>query len=526
MSKSAEAAPTESELRLAVPEKVQARLKRLPLLVARGTGRAKTTQLRSTYFDTSDGALAAAGMNLRIRRIGQRFVQTLKIGSGWQAGLTERIEIEGWVRGEEPVLDLIHLPEARDFLTRDGLWDRLRPSFVTDFKRTSREVRFEGSFGSALISVDLDLGEIRAGSRTAVISELELELKDGTSAALFELARSIHEEIPVRIEYRGKALRAEQLVTPPELKPVKGKRPPLVRGSRVNESAVAILNACQAQVAANEAVILESMDPEGPHQMRVALRRMRAALGMFRAFGDTGLTEHVRSEAKWLAGALGEAREWDVYIDELHMPVERALGDGIPSLKELRGLAEVRRESGYRDARAAVAAPRFTALQLSLGLLIETLSGSSNSVLDHLVRSEEFAASRLEKRLRKVRKMGRQALEGPSEALHELRLEMKKMRYAAEFFSSLFDPKKAKVFSKAAARLQNLLGYANDYAVSAHQLATLLEGRNGEQAQDLAKAAGVVVGWHGAEMALANREIEDAWNRLLDAGRFWPKPVR
>ncbi|UUX50065.1 CHAD domain-containing protein [Nisaea acidiphila] len=524
MKSKSTAAPKESELRLAVPEKSQNRLKRLPLLVGSGVGRARSMHLRSTYYDTPDGALAAAGMNLRIRQIGQRFVQTLKIGSGWQAGVAERIEIEGWVREEHPVLDLIHHAGTREFLTRNGLWDRLETRFVTDFRRVSREVRFKGDFGEALVSADLDLGEVRSGNRSVPISELELELKEGEPAVLFELASAIHRTVPVRIEYRGKALRAEQLTSPPEPKPVRGIRPALTRGTRINEAAVSILKACQVQVAANEAAILESMDPEGPHQMRVALRRMRAALGMFRAFGEPVLTERVRAEAKWLATALGEAREWDVYIDDLHLPVERALGAEIPALKELRGLAEARQEIGYRDARAAVASARFTALQFDLGLLIESLSsGVGNRGLDHLARSEEFAASRLEKRFRKVRKMGRKAFNGPTEALHELRLEMKKMRYASEFFASLFDAKKAKVFSKAAARLQNLLGYANDYAVSAHQLAALLEANHGTQAQSLAKAAGVVIGWHGAEMVQANREIQDAWNRFLDAGRFWPK---
>lgn len=523
MSRKPDAPPTEAELRLAVPEKWQAKLKRMPLLIGAGTGRAKSTPLKATYFDTPDGALAAAKMNLRIREIGRRRVQTLKVGSGWQAGLTERIEIEGFVRGDEPGLELVHVPEIREFLTRDGIWERLQPRFVTEFRRTSREVRFEGRFGRALVSVDLDHGEIRSGSRSMPISELELELKEGDSAALFELALAIHRDVPLRLEYRGKALRAEQLSAPPEPLPAKGERPALVGSSRINESAVQILKACQAQVATNEAAILETRHPEGPHQMRVALRRMRASLGMFRAFGDPDLTAHVRAEAKWLANALGEAREWDVYIEDLHMPVERALGEGIPALKDLRGLAEARQETGYRDARAAVGSPRFTALQLNLGLLIESLSASGGR-FDHLARSEEFAASRLEKRFRKVRKMGRRALQGPSEAMHELRLEMKKMRYAAEFFGSLFEAKKAKAFAKAAARLQNLLGYANDFAVSAEQLAALLDSGGDSAGQDLAKAAGVVIGWHGAEMVQANREIEDAWALFLDARRFWPRP--
>lgn len=527
MSRKPEPLPTESELRLAISSKWVNRLKRLPLLVKSATERARTTRLKSTYFDTPDKQLAAAGMNLRIREMGRRKMQTLKIGSGWQAGITDRIEIEGWVEGDEPTLDLIHAPEIRDLLTRDGLWDRLQPSFVTDFRRTSRLVRFGGRFGEALISADLDIGEIRSGVRKAAICELELELKDGQPAAIFELASAINDDVPVRIEYRGKAMRAEELQAPLEPQPTKGRRPPLARGSRINEAAVAILKACQTQIAANEFPILDTMAPEGPHQMRVAVRRLRAALGMFRAFGDIDLTERVREEGKWLAGSLGQAREWDVYIAELHDPVEAALGVDIPALKELRALAQARQEAGYRDARAAVASSRFTSFQLQLGLLIETLTYSQGKgAFDHLARSEEFAASKLEKRYRKVRKMGRTALQGNTAAKHELRLEMKKMRYASEFFAYLFEPRKAKAFSKAAARLQDLLGYANDYAVCIEQMQSLVAPETGANMPALMKASGIIIGWHGAEMARADQDIEDAWNRFLDAGRFWPKPRR
>lgn len=527
MSKKQEMLPTELELRLAISPKWANRLKRLPLLIKSGRDRAKTNHLKSTYFDTPDRQLAAAGINLRIREMGGRRLQTLKIGNGWQAGLTERIEIEGWVNGDEPTLDVIHPHEIREFLTRDDVWRRLQATFVTDFRRTSRLVTYAGCFGDALISADFDLGEIRSGSLKAPVCEMELELKNGAPSALFEFARAINDDVPVRIEYRGKAKRAEELRTPHQPKPAKGRRPALSRGSRINDAAFKILNACQTHIAANELSILESMAPEGPHQMRVAVRRLRAALGMFRAFSDTELINRVRQEGKWLARSLGAAREWDVYIADLHDPVEAQLGADIPALKELRALAQGRQEAGYIDARAAVASSRFTSFQLDLGLLIETLrSSTGQDAFDHLARSEEFAIPKLEKRYRKVRKMGRTALKGNTVAKHELRLEMKKMRYTSEFFTSLFEPGKAKMFSKSAARLQDLLGYANDYAVCIDQLESLLVPAAGPAQQDLLKAAGIVIGWHGAEMARADLDIENAWNRFLDAGRFWPKPRR
>ena len=179
MSNKLAALPTESELRLAISDKWINRLKRLPLLVKSADERAKTTQLKSIYFDTPDKRLAAADMSLRIREIGRRKLQTLKIGGGWQAGITERIELEGWVNGDEPTLDLIHAPDIRELLIKNRLWDRLQPSFVTSFRRTSRIIKYDGRFGDACIAADLDIGEIRSGTRKTAICELELELKDG-----------------------------------------------------------------------------------------------------------------------------------------------------------------------------------------------------------------------------------------------------------------------------------------------------------------------------------------------------------
>ena len=210
-----------------------------------------------------------------------------------------------------------------------------------------------------------------------------------------------------------------------------------------------------------------------------------------------------------------------------HDPVEATLGADIPALKDLRVLAQSRQEAGYRDARAAVASPRFTAFQLHLGLLIESMTRSQEKgAFDHLARSEEFAALKLDKRYRKVRKLGQTALRGNSIAKHDLRLEMKKMRYASEFFASLFEPKSAKTFSKAAARLQDLLGYANDCAVSIEQMKSLVALETTENKPELMKAAGIVIGWHGAEMARADHKVDDAWKRFLEVGRFWKKSSR
>lgn len=516
--------PVERELRLSVPAGRLAALR--AVLSRRGNdGKAATRHLKSVYFDTPEGSLAASGISLRVRRIGRRFLQTVKVGETWQAGISRRVEIEAWIDGDRPTLDAIAEPGLKQRLAAQDIWPRLIAGYETEFKRTTRTIVVVGTNGvPAHVATDLDVGEIRAGNHSARIAELELELKSGPASALFDLALAVHEEIPLRLEPRSKALRASMIgktQIPPALW---ATIPVLSEEASPLSAAGTILRAALVQVAGNEAVLLETMDPEGPHQMRVAVRRLRAALSLFRKLlpGEEGAL--IRAEAKWLADALGEAREWDVYLAELHGPVEAALGEERRGFEELRHLAEMRQEAGYRDARADVASPRFVAFQLRLGRLVERLGEMVAETPGSPGALRAFASKALEKRLRRVKASSIAALAGDAAARHALRLEMKKFRYAAEFLSSLFERKEAKRATKAAARLQDLLGYANDYAVARRQLDGLLADAHGEGGADLQHAAGAIVGWHGAEMARADGRIADAWEDFRACARFWPKP--
>ncbi len=522
----------ELELRLTIEPAQIPKLRRLPILSpsssdagAAGGTRSKSVsqRLRSIYFDTPDGALEAADISLRVRGVGRRMIQTAKMGAHVNSGFSERIEDEAPITGDRPVLDAFADPQIRSVIGKPEIWERLSPVFETDFRRTERRIQFTAPDGKCSeILADLDQGEIRADGRTEALAELELELADGSSRTLFDVALRVHETVPVRLGFLSKAARGQRLSAPVEPKPVKAKPVKLESGMRLGEAAAEILGSCITQIAGNEPVILLSELSEGPHQMRVGIRRLRAALSMFNALVPEDDIAEVAAEARWLAGALGAAREWDVFLEDMLAPVARGLPDQ-GALSRLAELAMKRRDAGRAGAREAVASARFTRFLLLAGRLREDLRSAGTG--DHLVRLGDFAASALEKRFARTRKIGRRMLKENVEARHELRLRLKKMRYLSEFHMGLYDRKRAKPFAKLAARLQDMLGYLNDYEEARRQVGLLAQDAPARLRPEVLEAGGVLIGWHGRAMVDADPDLMAAWQAFSKARRFWPKPA-
>ena len=523
----------ELELRLTVEPSQIPKLRRLPILSPpsvqaeeKGTARAKTVsqRLRSIYFDTPDGALEAAEISLRVRGVGRRMIQTAKMGAHVNGGLSERIEDEAPISGDKPRLDAFSDPQIRSVIGKPEIWERLTPVFETDFRRMERRIQVTGSDGSrSEILADLDQGEIRAEGRMEPLAELELELAAGTSRSLFDVALTIHEAVPVRLGFHSKASRGQRLSAPVDPKPMKARSVKLEPSMRLGDAAAEILGSCITQIAGNEAVVLNSGMSEGPHQMRIGLRRLRAALSMFRALAPQDDIAEVAKEARWLAGALGVAREWDVFLEDMLEPVARGLPDQL-ALPKLAELAVGRRDAGRGTAREAVSSARFVRFLLLAGRLREDIRLAGTG--DHLVRLGDFAATALERRFAKTRKVGRRMLKGSVEARHELRLRLKKMRYLSESHMGLYDRKRAKPLAKLAARLQDMLGYLNDYEEARRQVGLLAQDAPARSRPEILEAGGVLIGWHGRAMVDADPELMAAWRAFAKARRFWPRPAK
>jgi CHAD domain-containing protein len=288
----------------------------------------------------------------------------------------------------------------------------------------------------------------------------------------------------------------------------------------------AIGRACLKQIVGNEPALLKG-DPEGVHQMRVGLRRLRAALSLFADILPDPQTAAIKADLQWLQGELGPAREFEVLMKRVVAPVKkrRARWDGVPSLSQ--ELAE-KREAALSRAQDAVQSARFRALTLDIAAWLET--GDWMKPRDDLVRDlgripiEVSAARQLSRRWKKIRGKGKAVARLDAKSRHKLRIQTKKVRYASEFFVSLFPGKRAskrrKQFLPALGALQDALGDLNDIAVH-EDLISAAGMRRRRASRKRVFAAGLLMGHEDARLDAALAAAIDAYADMAKVKRFW-----
>src|SRR5262249_23651627 len=181
--------------------------------------------------------------------------------------------------------------------------------------------------GGSEIELTIDRGKVEAGSQSLPICEVELELKRGETAELFKLARTLAEDVPVQLAAKSKAERGYALIAGEGPGPVKAAPVALIPGCSRQAAFQTIARASLRQLVANQPATLGG-DPEGLHQMRVALRRLRAAISLFADMLLDPQTEEMKSQFKWITQELGPARELDVFMRRVVSPVTNSKPNG------------------------------------------------------------------------------------------------------------------------------------------------------------------------------------------------------
>lgn len=199
--------PREIELQLEVPEQALPRLTRSPLLRATRDWRQRLANLVSVYYDTDKQQLRKHGLTLRVRRIGRRYVQTVKLESGASSALMDRSEWECEIAGAQPNLSLARDTGLEPILSKK-LKAKLKPLFETRVRRRAYPIQSGGSE----IELTIDKGTVTAGRQSAPICEIELELKHGDAAELFKVARRLAEQVPIQFSVTSKPERGYALL--------------------------------------------------------------------------------------------------------------------------------------------------------------------------------------------------------------------------------------------------------------------------------------------------------------------------
>jgi inorganic triphosphatase YgiF len=511
---------TEIELKLAIEPKVARRLHRLPPLRAGARGGATSGRLRTVYYDTPDHALEAAGVSVRLREGPNGWVQTVKAAPRATGALSERTEIEIQLAG--PELDLESLlagPVGALLQDSQGL-ARLEPIFETDFKRTRRALALGGDSACELC---IDRGSIRAhaehspASAETPISELELELTGGKPADLVRFARKLARRVEVRLEPRSKAARGYALAKGAGPGPTRFTPPGLDRDMDAATALTSIAGAAMNQLLAN-ALSTDRIDDSDPrngalpepgfiHQARIAMRRIRLALGLLDGLADDPRIARTRRDLRRLARRLAPARDLDVVSAGFADEIERAF-DGDRQIA--RFLERLRRDRGdaYRGARDAFASKRFTKTLLRLtAILVELRSARPREV-------GAFATHTLERGHARCLRAGASFDTLDVDRLHTLRKRIKAQRYTGECFATLWSVDRTAVYLARLEALQDALGMINDAAtLSAHAAGVTKQTsrpRRGKAAALIEGYARAIARAHGPEAAARWREFESA----------------
>lgn len=472
--------------------------------------------LHSTYFDTPRRDLSNSGIVLRLRNVEDGVVQTLKADSVEALGVArDCVEIEATLPRDQTSPDLAcYSRDWQKTLAALIAGQRLDPQIVTRINR--HQAIWKDGRGNE-VEVAFDEGEITAGNASLPICEIELELKSGVPAALYDLGLILLAQGAMQIGTRSKAQRGFDLLDRRQPENFKAGPLSLAKDLSLENAYAQILSHCLGHLLGNERAILQRQDMEALHQARVALRRLRSA---FTIFGDViggDAAEEISQEAKWFANSVGRARDLDVFVTEIIAPVLKA-HKSEESLFHLQAVAEIARKKAWEQTCLALASPRYTRFELRFGHYLAVQNWRPLTPRDVLAAGSalDFADAALDKRLSRTMRLGREIDDLDTNDRHELRKRLKKLRYTLGFFASLYPRNAARNYLDDLSKLQDVFGSLNDVAMAT----TILE-RLVARDRDLDKPARIILDWYEAKAAQDWKAAVKLWQRFSRHDPFW-----
>lgn len=303
---------------------------------------------------------------------------------------------------------------------------------------------------------------------------------------------------------------AEEAAEAKKAKPIK-----LLKSDSIEDAAVCVFSAALDHFESNIPLFRAHQSPEAVHQMRVALRRLRAAMGLFKSALSGQSLAAARARAKDLGALLGAARNLDVFQEMLAQGPGAALTDD-PAYHALRDALDRRRDAAYRAARAELERPELENFLSQFRKAIAARDWEAAPDAMDEGSATGFARQTLARLRKRVLKKTKGLARRTPEERHAARIALKKARYGAEFFESLFDRKAAADFAAALGKIQDRLGAFNDMATADR----LLDDIDAEGAASL-RASGFVRGWfaHAATAGVAHARRTE--KRLKKLAPFW-----
>jgi triphosphatase len=225
----------------------------------------------------------------------------------------------------------------------------------------------------------------------------------------------------------------------------------------------------------------------------------------------------IKEELRWITGVLGAARDLDVFTTQTLPPILNQLKSH-PGLQQLSDKAIEAQCQAYVDARAAISSQRYHRFLLSLGGWLENERWRSATPPADGCTVLDIAQATLARRYKQLRRHGRRLTHMHPEERHATRIAAKKLRYAAEFFSSLHPARMTRPFSQGLAQLQDILGVLNDIAVTENLIRQLI-GNHPVRALD--ESLHIFAGWNACEAMHRLEVMESTWRSFKKTRPFW-----
>lgn len=514
----------EQELKLQVLTDDSINIKDNPWVALCHSEPPRTVHMVSTYYDTPDLQLFKQRIGLRMRKVGDQWLQTVKTRGSAAAGLHQRNEWEDNLVGPEWDLDALRQTPVAPLIDDDATWCRIEPVFVTDFYRLIYLLTTEDD---DLVELAHDRGVVRARwcgetkrfQAEEPINEIELELKAGRLPVLFQIGSSLCHTFPLHYANRSKAERGYRLMGKySPASPVKASKFKLSRKMTAEQSLQRILQTCLQQLQLNEQALLENAeDPEAVHQMRVATRKIRACLAILGNVVGKAAVRECNHNIKWITDQLGPARDWDVFVLETLQPMSASFAQTVEWQQLLKGAEEQQRQA-YKHAIQSMCSAEYSRRLLDFSGWVEGCgwqSGLSAKRKKQLAESLPlFSDRQIEAQYQVVMSAGCDITALSVERRHELRIDCKKLRYTVEFFQEVYSRKTTKGFVGLLSQLQDCLGKLNDVSVASGLLdqLNLAEHDPGRW---------LVLGWCGARAQTHDDDLGNMWKNIQRYEPFW-----
>lgn len=406
------------------------------------------------YFDTPDLALMRSGVELRIRHSSRGRHALVRSHEPDVHAVMGHLEWEGADIASES-FEWITDEKTRQLL--DTHQAKLQPLFRIGQQRELRVLRPRNEVE---IEVVIDTGELRHESSCLPIAELSLRLRSGGFADLLTHAIELCDGLSFYPIGHSKSARGYALASPGSVRPMRSsslKRPP---GDDALGAFVGMATQLHRCWRTNLWGALGSSDPEFIHQFRVAIRRLRALIRLFKPVLPGGFAKRWIRLLRDVASTVGGARDLDVVLDSIIRPTYKRRQD--PALAALIRQIEAARERTRQASHdALIAGPHGV-------LLLDFLHGleSLQSNLEPMPLAA-FLCRRLNRtRARAVARLADAEQSGRAVDLHRLRIALKNLRYGCDVMVVLFGTPSVRAYSQRLSGLQDDLGYLNDLAVA------------------------------------------------------------